>query len=64
MQISLDYTNMMADAIGSEFGIHDEAVASLRTQTKEIHQRIHARRECGELPCFDLPHKLELLEEI
>ena len=64
MQISLDYTNMMADAIGSEFGIHDEAVAGLRTQTKEIHQKIHARRECGELPFFDLPHKLELLEEI
>ena len=64
MQISLDYTNMMADAIGSEFGIHDEAIADLRAQTKEIHQKIKVRRECGELPFFDLPLKLELVEEI
>ena len=64
MPISLDYTNMMADAIGPEFGIHDADITGLVAQTKDIHQQIQARRDRGELPFFDLPHNLEMLEEI
>ena len=40
MSISLDYTYMMADVIGSEFGIQDEDLDGLVAQTKEIHQQI------------------------
>ena len=58
MQISLDYSNMMADAIGSEFGIYDGAISGLSAQTKKIHKKINSRRESGELPFFDLPHNL------
>ena len=64
MTISLDYTNMMADAVGLEFGIHDEDITGLVAQTKAIHQKIQARRERGELPFFDLPYGLEAAEQI
>ena len=64
MTISLDYTNMMTDAVGSEFGIHDEDLAGLVEQTKTIHQQIQKRRESGELPFFDLPCNLEALDEV
>ncbi len=64
MSISLDYTNMMTDAIQSEAGIHDKEIAGLVSQTKEIHQHIQARRDKGELPFFDLPGNLEAIDEV
>ncbi len=64
MSISLDYTNMMADAIHSKFGILEEDIAGFVEQTKEIHQHIQARRDNGELPFFDLPCNLEVIDEV
>ncbi len=64
MSISLDYTNMMVDAVGPEFGIHDAEVTELLTRTKEIHTQIQTRRENGELPFFDLPCSLDVVEEV
>ncbi len=64
MSISLDYTNMMTDAVGTEYGIRDEDIASFIVQTKEIHQQIQGRRDSGELPFFDLPHNLEAVDEV
>lgn len=64
MAISLDYTNMMADAIGPEFGLQDEDIAALVGQTKEAHQHIQGRREKGELPFFDLPLRFDVVDEM
>jgi glucose-6-phosphate isomerase len=64
MAISLDYTNMMADAVGPEFGILDDEIAGLVAQTQAIDQQIQARRERGELPFYDLPHNPEATEEV
>ncbi|MBW2688983.1 MAG: glucose-6-phosphate isomerase [Deltaproteobacteria bacterium] len=64
MQISLDYTNMMTEAVGSEFGIHDDDISGLFAQTKEIHRQLSARRERGELPFYDLPDSPEIVAEI
>lgn len=64
MPISLDYTNMMKDAIGSECGIHDEDLAKLSAQTKEIHQLIQDRHNAGELPFFDLPNNQAMVAEM
>ncbi len=64
MKISIDYTNMMMDAVGSEFGIRDEDVAGLIDRTRQIHQRIRIQRENGELPFFELPFDLEAVEEV
>jgi hypothetical protein len=40
MSISLDYTNMMKDAIGPDSGVQDAELAELSVQTKAIHQLI------------------------
>jgi len=64
MSISLDYTNMMTDALGAEYGLCDEDIVSFISQTKEIHQHIQGRRDSGELPFFDLPHNLEAVDEV
>ena len=64
MPISLDYSNMMVDAVGSEFGIHEQDIYGLRAQTKEIHRQIQIRREHGELPFYDLPDCPEIIDEI
>ena len=54
----------MTDAVGPEFGIHENEIAGLATQTKDFHRQIQLRREQGELPFFDLPNDLEALQEI
>jgi len=64
MSISLDYTNMMTDAVGTEYGVSDEDITGFIAQTKEIHQHIQERRDSGELPFFDLPHNLAAVDEI
>jgi len=53
--IRLDYTNMMADAVGEEYGITDEELASLRPRAEEIHRRLDRQRKEGKLPFYDLP---------
>lgn len=64
MMISLDYTNMMQDAIGPEFGISPEELKALSVKSKEIHDQIEVRRKSGELSFFDLPHQRDSLGEI
>lgn len=64
MSISIDYTNMMTDAVGSEFGIHTGDLSGLSARTAEIHAHIQQRRENGELPFYELPHRVEAVEEL
>lgn len=62
--ISIDYTNMMQEAIGPESGISSEELEALSVKTKDIHNQIELRRKNGELPFFDLPFNLDSLDEI
>jgi len=64
MAITLDYTNMMADAIGPEYGISDEEINSLSAKAEEYHQQIQSHRDNGELPFYDLPDQAETVAEI
>lgn len=64
MPISLDYTNMMKDAIGPDCGIHDHELTGLSAYAKEIHQRIQKRRNAGELPFYDLPDNQAMIAEM
>ena len=64
MSLKLDYTNMMAEAVGSECGISNADIAGFIEQTKEIHQQIQERREAGELPFFDLPRDRAAIDEV
>lgn len=62
--ISIDFTNMMQESVGPEFGVSAEELNSFAVKTRAIHQQIEARRKKGELPFFDLPHNRESLDEI
>lgn len=64
MQITLDYTNMMADVVGCDHGISDAELAGLQGQTKAIHAQITARRERGELPFYELPHDSDCVRQM
>jgi hypothetical protein len=64
MPISLDYTNMMKDAIGPDSGVQDEELAELSVQAKAIHKLIQNRRDAGELPFFDLPNDQAMITEV
>ncbi len=64
MPISLDYTNMMKDAIGPDSGIHDHELTGLSAHAKEIHPLIQKRRDAGELPFYDLPDNQAMIAEM
>ncbi len=64
MTITLDYTNMMADAIGSEYGITDEELGELRAPARAYHEKIQARRNSGDLAFYELPYQDESLAQI
>ncbi|PLX73171.1 MAG: glucose-6-phosphate isomerase, partial [Desulfuromonas sp.] len=64
MPITLDYTNLMAENIGDEFGIHCGELAALREPVRTIHAGIVNRRQHGELPFYDLPQQHQSLNKI
>jgi glucose-6-phosphate isomerase len=64
MTIRLDYTNMMADAIGEGRGIREEELEELRPRAEEIHRRLMADRERGALPFYQLPFDDRQVKEI
>lgn len=64
MKITLDYTNMMAGAIGPEHGITDAELDALQAHVKESHEQIEARRSRGDLAFYDLPYQDETVTEI
>ena len=64
MTMTLDYTNMMADAIGPEYGITDEELGGLSAQAKAYHEKIRSRRKSGDLAFYELPYQDESLAEI
>ena len=64
MTITLDYTNMMADAIGPEYGITDAELVELVAKAKEYHRQIQSRRNSGDLAFYDLPDQAENVAEI
>ena len=55
MAIQLDYTNMMSDTIGAEYGLDEKNLRSLVTQAAHIHNDIMNRRAHGAFPFYDLP---------
>jgi glucose-6-phosphate isomerase len=64
MNLELDYTHMMADAIGPEHGIQESELASMRDRCLRIHQDLMQRHEAGQLPFYDLPFDRQLSEDI
>jgi len=64
MTVTLDFTNMMSEAIGSDGGIRDEELRDLSVRAKAFHEDILRRRNAGELPFFELPHDTGAVADI
>ena len=62
--ITLDYTNMMQEAIGTERGVSDQELQGFVEQVKDFHQDIVMRRDHGELPFYDLPENTDVVDEV
>jgi len=62
--IVIDYTNVMASAVGIENGLTGEHLAALNVTAADIHAGLASRRKGGELPFYDLPYRIEEAKEI
>ncbi|VAX16530.1 Glucose-6-phosphate isomerase [hydrothermal vent metagenome] len=56
--ISLDYTNVMVDAVGDDNGISDEHLKALKQRAGKIHTDLAKKRKSGALPFFELPYNI------
>lgn len=64
MEISINFTNMMEDAIGSEHGISEEEIKKLKPRVREIDAQLKEQREQGALPFLNLPYQDDLVKEL
>jgi glucose-6-phosphate isomerase len=64
MSIRLDFSNMMASAMGKGRGIEDGELEALHARTEVIHQQIMSQREKGFYPFFDLPFDQDQIEQV
>lgn len=55
--IRIDYTNVMASAVGEENGLADDELAALAGRAGRIHRELQARRRKGDLPFYGLPYR-------
>ncbi|MGK7345385.1 MAG: glucose-6-phosphate isomerase [Candidatus Nitrospinota bacterium M3_3B_026] len=62
--IRIDYTNVMASAVGEENGLADEQLKALKGRARRIHRELQARRRKGELPFYELPYKAAEAEKV
>ncbi|MBI4666831.1 MAG: glucose-6-phosphate isomerase [Nitrospinae bacterium] len=62
--IVLDYTNVMATAVGPENGLAEEQLTSLKRRAAEIHNELSKKRNSGALPFYDLPYQKESAQAI
>lgn len=53
--LKLDYTFMMADAVGSKLGVEDTELEQAAPRVEKVHEQLETSREKGELPFYDLP---------
>jgi glucose-6-phosphate isomerase len=61
--VRLDFNLTMEKVIGEE-GIRSEEVDALQENTKEIHRGLHAMKEMGQIPFYNLPYAEDSAEKI
>ena len=64
MELSINFTNMMEDAIGLEHGISEEEIKKLEPRASQIDAQLKEQRENGALPFFHLPYQDDLVKEL
>jgi glucose-6-phosphate isomerase len=62
--IKIDYTNVMAGAVGDENGLIEENFTALSNRAKAIHDDLVGRRKSGDKPFYDLPYKIKDAKEL
>ncbi|MDT8423010.1 MAG: glucose-6-phosphate isomerase [Desulfuromonadales bacterium] len=62
--LELDYDNMLATAVGEEYGIAPTELAALMPRCARIHADLMARHAAGELPFYDLPTDRAMLTTV
>ncbi|VAX18477.1 Glucose-6-phosphate isomerase [hydrothermal vent metagenome] len=62
--IKIDYTNIMAPAVGKENGLIDENFTALSSRADKIHDDLVGRRKSGDKPFYDLPYKIKEAKEL
>jgi glucose-6-phosphate isomerase len=55
--VIVDYSNAMAEAVGTGNGVTADALSGLTGRAAEIHADLERRRQAGELPFYDLPRQ-------
>jgi glucose-6-phosphate isomerase len=55
MALTLDYTHLLAGAVGPEHGLTEADIDNHAGRTKRIHAELRARRDSGELGFYTLP---------
>ncbi|UCD59329.1 MAG: glucose-6-phosphate isomerase [Candidatus Hydrogenedentota bacterium] len=63
-RITLDYTNLMADVLGSKHGVSRAELQSELFKTSEISRLLKKRRAEGRLAFMDLPYQKQWVREI
>jgi glucose-6-phosphate isomerase len=64
MTIRLDFSSMMADAIGQARGITRQEIDELSPRASSVAGNIEARRKAGELGFYQLPYALAAADEV
>ena len=62
--LTLDYNNVMADAIGPQAGLAKEDLDRYKKILADAHQDLMGRRKRGELPFYDLPFATRELRKL
>ncbi len=64
MDIKIDFTNMMADAIGDEHGITDKEIKDVNDLASKSVIELQEERRGKKHPFMDLPYQDDLIDEI
>ena len=64
MRIHLDFSNVMEENIGEQFGLSKQTLEDYQTKITPIHHDFLRRRERGEFAFMNLPTQKEMLDEI
>jgi len=63
-EISFDFTNAMAGAVGAEHGVEPGELAGVAERLPGGHGALAAMRESGEVAFFDLPYRAESIRRV
>jgi glucose-6-phosphate isomerase len=64
MRIRFDFNNAMADAIGPEYGVTEEAVNGQAGRVRQSHETLRRRRAAGDLSWMELPYAQDVVRDV